>query len=343
MVHASENEVDLPPFLRGMRRYALDGALLAFDPRTGVTAVCDGEETRHLRRRVPRVVQFAITNACNLDCGFCSRDVHEPSTWTVDEAATLLGELSRAGVLEVAFGGGEPFLFRGFERLLQRLRDETELAVSITTNGTRLDDALLERIAGMYAQLRVSAYDNNDVGGTMRRLVAHRASFGVNWLLTPSRVPRLEDDVLGFFDAGCRDVLLLAYNGDDPELHLPPTAWAEAARRVERLARAFAGRITFKLDTCWGRRMAAVPQLFGVEACEAGRDFIVITSDRKLRPCSFHELEIPVANAAEVLRLWDEARARLAAPSARPGCAREPDFGYGRLARRAPGLRVVAP
>jgi hypothetical protein len=89
--------------------------------------------------------------------------------------------------------------------------------------------------------------------------------------------------------------------------------------------------------------MAGVPQLFGVEPCAAGSDFIVITSDRKLRPCSFHELAIPAASAAEVLRVWDEARARLATPAARPGCAREQDFGYGRLARRPPGLRVVAP
>lgn len=338
-----EHEIELPPFLRGMRRYALDGALLAFDPRTGVTAICDGEETRHLRRRLPRVVQFAITNICNLDCGFCSRDADEPSTWTVDEAAALLGELSAAGVLEVAFGGGEPFLFRGFERLLHRLRDETELAVSITTNGTRLDDALLERISGTYAQLRVSAYDDNDVAGTLGRLAAHGACFGVNWLLTPARLPRLEDEVLGLLDAGCRDVLLLAYNGDDPELHLEPAAWAEAALRIEHLSRAFAGRIALKLDICWGRRMAGVPQLFGVEACAAGADFVVITSDRKLRPCSFHDLALPIAGAADVLRLWTEARARLATPATRPGCAREPDFGYARLGRRAAGLRVVAP
>lgn len=103
-----------------MRRYALDGALLAFDPRTGITAHCTGPATRHLRRRVPRVIQFAITNACNLDCQFCSRDAREPSLWSADEAAVLLGELARAGVLEVAFGGGEPFVFRDLPRLLAR-------------------------------------------------------------------------------------------------------------------------------------------------------------------------------------------------------------------------------
>ncbi|MEJ7600668.1 MAG: radical SAM protein [Kofleriaceae bacterium] len=330
-----EDLVEVPPVLRGMRRYALDGALLLFDRRTGMTALCDGEETRHLCRRVPRVVQFAITNACNLACSFCSRDTDEASAWTLGTALAMLRDLSRAGTLEVAFGGGEPFVFRGFPQLLHRLRDETELAVSVTTNGTRLDDAMLDAIAGAYAQLRVSLYDETEWRTTLARLVARRAAFGVNYLVTPARLPQLEDTVAALVALGCPDVLLLAYNGDDPALHLDRVAWADTAARIARLARVFPG-VALKLDICWGDRLAGVPQLFGVEPCRAGADFVVITSDGKLRPCSFHQLAIPVATADDVLRVWREMREPFASPAARPGCARSPDFGYGRLARRLP-------
>lgn len=338
-----EDLVEVPPALRGMRRYALDGALLLFDPRTGLTARCEGDQTNHLRRRVPRVIQFAITNACNLRCGFCSRDADEPSTWTVADAAHLLGELSRAGVLEVAFGGGEPFAFRDLPALLHRLRDDTELAVSLTSNGTRLDDAMLDRIDGAYAQLRISVYDDNAAGAVVERLAARRACFGVNWLVTPARLPRLEDELIELTERGCRDVLLLAYNGDDRALHLDPALWHDTALRIARLARALAGEVAFKLDICWGDRMASVPQLFGVEPCGAGADFVVITSDRRLRPCSFHDVAIPIASAADVLRVWSAERARLAGAATRPGCARAPDFGYARLGIARPRLPVVAP
>ena len=40
-----EDEVEVPLPLRRLRRFALDGALLLFDRRTGLTAVCDGPET----------------------------------------------------------------------------------------------------------------------------------------------------------------------------------------------------------------------------------------------------------------------------------------------------------
>ena len=105
-----------------MRRFPLDGALLLFDRRTGLSAICDGQETAKLRMRAPRVVQFAITNACNLACTFCSRDVDARSQWTPETALGFLRELDEAGCLEVAFGGGEPLAFNVF-----RLSDITQL------------------------------------------------------------------------------------------------------------------------------------------------------------------------------------------------------------------------
>ena len=142
-MNASEREedaIELPRALRGMRRFALDGALFLFDRRTGLAAVCDGPETSHLRMRAPRVVQFGITNACNLACTFCSRDVDARSMWSGEDAFELLRGLCVHGTLEVAFGGGEPLVFKGFSALVKRLFEETELGISFTTNGTRLTD-----------------------------------------------------------------------------------------------------------------------------------------------------------------------------------------------------------
>src|SRR5262245_11177603 len=113
-----------------MRPFPMDGALLLFDRASGTNALCDGPETAHLRQRAPRVVQFGITNACNLACAFCSRDQEAASDWTPEEAFRVLAELAACGVLEVAFGGGEPWAFPGFAELVCRLHDETPLAVN---------------------------------------------------------------------------------------------------------------------------------------------------------------------------------------------------------------------
>jgi MoaA/NifB/PqqE/SkfB family radical SAM enzyme len=325
---ADVEEIAVPAALAGLRRVAMDGALLLFDRRTGVTALCDGPETAHLVQRAPRVVQFGITNACNLACTFCSRDLDAASAWTADTAFELLAELAGAGVVEVAFGGGEPLVFRGFPALVRRLHDETPLAVSLTSNGTRLDDGAIAALAPYVGQIRVSIYDDVDHRPILRRLAAHRVRFGVNWLVTPARMRVVEDAVLALHDLGCRDVLLLSYNGRDRALHLSPFDAADLADRVRALAAALRGRVQLKLDVCWGERMEAVPRLLA-GACGAGRDFVVITSDRRLAPCSFHHTSFPIASAADVLRLWHDERAALAAPARDPGCARRADYGLG--------------
>lgn len=323
----SEDDVEVPAALAGMRRYALDDALLLFDRRTGLTAVCDGPETLGLRRRAPRVVQFAITNACNLACSFCSRDASSASGWSADEAFTLLRDLSERGVLEVAFGGGEPLAFKGFAALVRRLHDETRLAVSLTTNGTLLTDATLAALAPYVGQVRLSVYDDVDPRPLLTRLAASRVRWGVNWLVTPARLDAVEAVALDLVARGCRDLLLLSYNGRDASMHLSRAQSDALAARVATLSRALGGRVRVKLDVCWGERMEAVPQLFEARPCPAGREFVVLTSDRRVSACSFHHRTFPVASADDVLRVWHDERDALASPAEQPGCARAAGFG----------------
>jgi MoaA/NifB/PqqE/SkfB family radical SAM enzyme len=314
-----------------MRSFPMDGALLLFDRASGTNVLCDGPETANLRQRAPRAIQFGITNACNLACTFCSRDTEAGSDWTADEAFRLLADLAEAGVLEVAFGGGEPWAFRGFADLVRRLHDETPLAVSFTTNGLALTPARLAAIRGRYGQLRLSLYDDNDWPRRVAVLADAGARFGINYLVTPQRLADLEAVVLRAVALGCRDVLLLSYNGSDAALHLDAAQSRELAGRTRRLARALAGGAELKLDTCWGERLAGVPRLFERSDCGAGRDFVVITSDRRVMPCSFHHLGIPVRSAADVMDVWRARRPELGSASLVPGCARTPGFGLDRL------------
>ncbi len=313
----------------GFRPFPLDGALLLFDRETGTNVLAEGDEVAHLRPVAPRAVQFGITNRCNLACTFCSRDLAAESAWTVESAFDFLAGLARAGVLEVAFGGGEPWTFPGFSRLATRLHDETPLAVHATTNGLALTSSRLAEVAGKLGELRLSLYDDNDWRERLAALVDARARFGVNYLITPSRLRDLDGVVLELAALGCRDALLLSYNGDDRTLHLSPDDARDLAARVGRLARALHGRMTIKLDVCWGERMEAVPRLFDKRDCGAGREFIVVTSDKKLMPCSFHHLALPIISAEDVMRAWRERRAELDAPSTIPGCARAVDYGLG--------------
>jgi MoaA/NifB/PqqE/SkfB family radical SAM enzyme len=324
----SLDQIDIPPPFARLRRFPMAGALLLFDRDTGLNVLCDGPETVALQPVAPRVVQFGITNRCNLACTFCSRDVAADSAWTAETAFDALAELANAGVLEVAFGGGEPFTFKGFTSLVARLHAETPLAVNVTTNGLALTRDRVVELAGRIGQLRLSLYDDNDWRVRVRLCVDADVRFGVNYLVTPERLASLATTILELASLGCRDILLLGYNGRDAALHLSPSANIELGAAVATLARALPS-CRIALDVCWGERLEAVPRLFDKRDCGAGAEFIVLTSDKRVMPCSFHHVALPVETAADVMAIWRERQAVLSIGSDVPGCARVRGFGLG--------------
>lgn len=314
MTHAS---LDRP------RTVPLDGAIVTFDRRTGVALIGEGEETRDLVMQAPRVVQMGITNVCNFSCDYCSRPLHAPSEWTAASAFDFLGEMAEAGTLEVAFGGGEPLAFKGFVELCERLHRETPLAVSVTTNGSLLTDVNLARLAPVLGQLRLSLHDERDWRLPLARLGRSTVRFGVNLLVTPAVLPRMESIVLEAVALGAHDVLLLGYHGPDDRQHLSPTEDRALAQSMRLLARAT--RVRFAADVCFGERLGPLPtEKLGAPRsdCGAGRDFVVVTSDRAMRPCSFHHDAVPFADARGLIELFARERLRWTHAVPERGCAR---------------------
>ncbi|WP_240202123.1 radical SAM protein [Burkholderia sp. LMG 13014] len=301
------------------REYPLDGALLRFHPATGTHIRIENPATRHLRRLAPRVAMFGITNKCNLSCDFCSRDVRRDSAWSVQSAADVLRGLSAAGTLEVAFGGGEPFAFRGFAELIDILHDTTPLALNVTTNGTLIRRNTFAPYAGRFGQVRVSLYDEvrwRDAGTVLSE---YGQRWGANLIVDDSVLPGLPALLAELAALGCQDVSLLSYIGPDLRRHLSPRGRARLAAIVQD------SPLACRLSVCFGDAVP-VPRLFdgadGSGDCGAGLDFVSITPDQRMQGCSFHDGGLPATGADEILHGWRNERARLEQPSARRGCAR---------------------
>lgn len=308
-----------------LRWLPLDGALLGFDRDTGRNVLLRGEETSHLEQRAPRVVQMALTNACNKTCGFCYRPLESKSRWRFESVLELGAFLSQWGVLELALGGGEPTVFPKFVELVRRLHDETALGVSFTTNGTRLTRSLLRALRGFIGQIQVSVYDDEDVDRTIDRLVSEEVRFGLNYLVTPHRLATLDADLLRWSAMGVRDVLLLSYKGSE-QLHLTPTELADLDRRIVRVHQHLHGQLQIKVDVCWSDRLTHTPQLFFDKDCRAGGLFMSLTSDWRVLSCSFAEGGEPFSAFEELPNIYRKLKvARAPAPTR--GCARLPGFG----------------
>jgi MoaA/NifB/PqqE/SkfB family radical SAM enzyme len=286
----------------------------------------DGDETRHFRRIAPRALLIAVTNARDLTCPFCYRDRQSRSLWRYESLLRFCQEADQWGVLEVAFGGGEPLLFPRWDDFICELYKTTRLSINFTTNGTRLTDAFLQRIAGKYGQIRLSLYEDNHWPDTLRLLVQSGARFGVNWLITPAELEQIEPRFDQLWALGVRDLLLISYKGPNRALHLDRGGEQRLADFVNRIYQRLGAQLQIKLDVCWGNALDGVPRLFQANDCGAGDDILSITSDQRIKPCLFQPVGIPFESLAEVRAYWEQRRTiRTAAQIA--GCARLPQCG----------------
>ena len=150
----------------------------------------------------PRQVSIALTNICDLHCGYCYAPKHKASLCT-DQVLGWLKELDSEGCLGIGFGGGEPTLHPDFVDICKRVAEETQLAVTFTTHGHRLTPQLVERLKGSIHFARISV---DGVGSTYEEqrgkpfasllrgveLIATLSPFGINVVVNERTVAELD-------------------------------------------------------------------------------------------------------------------------------------------------------
>lgn len=191
-----------------------------------------------------------------------------------------------------------------------------------------LTEAFLRSIEGKYGNIRLSLYETNHWEQTIQLLVANGARFGVNWLITPDELPEIEMKFLKLLGMGVRDFLLISYKGSDSSMHFSRAQYDELAAFVNKMYKATNGMAQLKLDICWGDMLPDVPRLFEHSDCGAGDEFLSITSDKQIKPCSFHHWTIPFDSLEDVKTYWQQ-KCKNKQAAAIAGCARLPERGLG--------------
>lgn len=226
-----------------------------FDRRSGLNVLLN--EVQIPRERwalAPRHIAVALTNACDLHCPFCYAPKHRASL-VPERVLGWLKEADAAGCLGVGFGGGEPTVAPGFTNLCRHVAADTSLAVSLTTHGHRIDEEVVDALAGSVHFVRVSVDGVGDTYERLRgrpysqlvqrlRLVADLAPFGLNVVVNDDTVGDLDAVADLALDVGAAEILLLPEQptaaGEGPgisdEADAAFRAWVSGYRRNVRIS-----------------------------------------------------------------------------------------------------------
>jgi len=271
--------------------------------------------------RAPESVHISLTDRCNLRCSACYKKGYEGELSTMS-ILSLIDTLSGMNVFQVAFGGGEPFLREDISEILEYVRDRG-MVPNITTNGTLLDETMVNRIRSSVGAVAVSVNGHSpetNIGRDadsftsairgMKLLLEGGVRTGVNVLVCRSNLQYLDTTLSYLFDEGAHWATCLRMKpGEDNEL-----LTREDMGTLRRILDVWSFSKDVRVDTALSCLMSDLPggtlQMHGVHGCTAGLRFCTVESDGTVYPCSF--LQGPEFAAGNILEgdfenIWSDS------------------------------------
>jgi len=133
----------------------------------------------------PRVIEFELSNRCNLECVMCSERVSSgiaraknlhPRTDTIYDQA-FIDQLDEfiPHLYEAKFSGGEPFLIPIYYKIWEKIRKlNPKTRIFVQTNGTVLNDEIKNFIKNLHFRINISL---DSVNKNNYELIRKNASF----------------------------------------------------------------------------------------------------------------------------------------------------------------------
>ncbi|MGN1299238.1 MAG: radical SAM protein [Candidatus Scatovivens sp.] len=107
----------------------------------------------------PIIAHLAITNACNMNCKYCSvKKMHSKirNGLTTEEYKNIIDKLVEIGTFQIGLTGGEPTTRKDLVELVKYIADK-KVACNLTTNGYKVSEELIIKLkeAGL-TQVQIS-------------------------------------------------------------------------------------------------------------------------------------------------------------------------------------------
>lgn len=263
----------------------------------------------------PELLDVSITNYCGRECEFCYRQANKKGHHILfNDMQNIVDQAKKAGVLQMALGGGNPNQHPDFIEILHLIRDNN-IVPTYTTNGDGLSDEVLNATKECCGAMAVSLYAPYE---GYEELLNRIYSFGIrcnlhiilkndtidilsNWLLEPPP-----------FFKYVNALIVLNYKpiiGDSNQVVKDSVKLRPFYDAVSKCT-----SIKIGFDSC------CIPGIVSymknaksvlVESCESARFSAFISEDMKMFPCSFmaHTDKYGDLRKDSLLEIWTKNKA----------------------------------
>lgn len=91
-------------------------------------------KAKFLKKKIPLIVGWSLTNRCNLTCSYCMRWRSKIDELSTKEIFSVIDELSRMGTYSINFTGGEALIREDIGRIINYAKNKS-IKIGVSTNG----------------------------------------------------------------------------------------------------------------------------------------------------------------------------------------------------------------
>ncbi|MEM3444726.1 MAG: radical SAM protein [Thermoplasmata archaeon] len=256
----------------------------------------------------PYRMDLALTYRCNDRCLHCYVGERTKKEMALEDWLKVIDKLYNIGVPHIVFTGGEPTLYGGLERLIERA-EKRGIVTGLNTNGRKLaDKAYLKKLADAgldHVQITVESSDreihNKMVGAEAfdETIQGLKNALDANlFVLTNTTITRLNKDTveqtvkflhsLGVKNFACNG-LIYSGRGRECELGLDEKELIEPVMKAKMTALALGMRFIWYTPTQYCN-FNPVNYGVGAKQCSAAKSNMCIEPDGEVIPCqSYYE------------------------------------------------------
>lgn len=277
----------------------------------------------------PLRVFYDITYKCNLACKHCftNSGKKREEELSLPEKKKLINQFKEANVGRISIAGGEPFASEDIFFFLAECK-ENDIEVSITSNGTLLDEYTVKRlndikIRTLTISLDGASQEGNDfirgLGSYKKTLEGldnlkkyYKNNYCIKTTLMKSNLNDIEELIKIAISKGCWSIKFNCVREDgrahknSEEIVLDSREYIDVIKRIETLKKKYGDRIDIKapLNIFCEEDYEFIPELgFG---CFAGKESICIDPMGNVRPCSHFPSQFICGNIREesLIEMW---------------------------------------
>ncbi len=251
----------------------------------------------------PVLIDLSLSNACNLNCPYCymsTKSLENGEYLSMNDFETILSEMTKNRVLQVALGGGEPTFHPHFPEILKKIRVEGDIIPNYTTNGTNLTPEILKATKKYCGAVAVSYSEERERENerAVNTLIKNGIQTNLHIVLLKSRVHRLSEITKNFAKLGISSVVLLLFKpiGRGSNLEREVVGLSDKKIISTELVKILLLRkkysVRLSIDACSAFLVKDLPFLpESIDGCTGATYSCYIDWKLRVKPCSFMQDE----------------------------------------------------